>query len=621
MSKHARSRSGGALPRTSVRAAIALSTSAIVVASLLTMGTVTRSDASWTDNEHAVGSVGAVNCAASAGAFKTRGAGRMVSGVTLDTDADAAANVSGMLVTNDDTTALPQPAGANHANNDAGETDPDAFVNPLDATALGAVNVNLGAGGDVNFASILQLPLDNSTGVLNQYGRAASDGTSAAGSGFVTDSGVAATADAGGGYPDLGSIDLKTLVGAVNPDAAAVLSTLAAAKLTIGAVTGRATLDGCDAAFNGVASALTREYLIAGLDATINSNTVKSLNVSSKIDAVNEAVSDPVTGVSTTALGAINTGVNTLANGIVGSSSLLSLGNASSTLTVTSVDLSGVYAALTAPVRDPDGIVSIYPDTGDATIDLAALFGAPYGSTSGLNGLAPNTPLDFDSTLIVPRLTAALGSAANSFTARVQTALTNALNSMKLSASVDLGLDVQLCPLGICVLTPVGLINATVSGTLDQLTSGNVKAKVTLPPLGPLGPAVTSLLTALTSGLTTQLGGIVGNAVTNTLAPTTAAANSAIVSAATAVSTLLSTVVDTLFVSGVLTLELNAQNDPLAGNPEPVDWAGLSAGQYDVAALRIGVLDAAGTSNVHLYLGRASVGVTCSISGSGCAGY
>jgi hypothetical protein len=74
-------------------------------------------------------------------------------------------------------------------------------------------------------------------------------------------------------------------------------------------------------------------------------------------------------------------------------------------------------------------------------------------------------------------------------------------------------------------------------------------------------------------------------------------------------------------VNGVVTLDVNAQNDPLTGNPEPVDWAGLPAGQYDVAALRIGILDAAGASNVHLYLGRASVGVTCSISGSGCAGY
>jgi hypothetical protein len=70
-----------------------------------------------------------------------------------------------------------------------------------------------------------------------------------------------------------------------------------------------------------------------------------------------------------------------------------------------------------------------------------------------------------------------------------------------------------------------------------------------------------------------------------------------------------------LFANQVVTLDVNAQNDPITGNAQPSDWAEIPAGQYDVAALRMGILDAAGASNVNLYLGRASVGVTCSVAG------
>lgn len=79
-----------------------------------------------------------------------------------------------------------------------------------------------------------------------------------------------------------------------------------------------------------------------------------------------------------------------------------------------------------------------------------------------------------------------------------------------------------------------------------------------------------------------------------------------------------------LFLNGVVALTVNAQNDPAAGGPEPADWTGLDPGRYDVAALRIGVLDALGQSNVRLYLGRGSVGPGCSMAefaGSGCTDY
>ena len=68
-----------------------------------------------------------------------------------------------------------------------------------------------------------------------------------------------------------------------------------------------------------------------------------------------------------------------------------------------------------------------------------------------------------------------------------------------------------------------------------------------------------------------------------------------------------------LFLERRVVLLVNAQNDPAANNPPrlhhvaaPGDWARLLPGQFDVAALRIGIRDAVRGGN--LYLGRASVG-------------
>lgn len=68
-----------------------------------------------------------------------------------------------------------------------------------------------------------------------------------------------------------------------------------------------------------------------------------------------------------------------------------------------------------------------------------------------------------------------------------------------------------------------------------------------------------------------------------------------------------------LFLSGLVSLVVNAQNFPAANNPRtlhnvqaPGELATVPAGQYDVAALRIGIRDA--LYQVTLYLARASVG-------------
>ena len=64
-----------------------------------------------------------------------------------------------------------------------------------------------------------------------------------------------------------------------------------------------------------------------------------------------------------------------------------------------------------------------------------------------------------------------------------------------------------------------------------------------------------------------------------------------------------------LGVNGLASVLINVQNDPLTGNPEPPDWAGIDPGQYDVAAIRLGVLGLLGGGNdLDVVLAKGSVG-------------
>src|SRR5690606_27059244 len=134
-------------------------------------------DAAWTDDEWVNSTVGTIDCGAAEGMFQTRGEGRVLSGSLLGFDLDALAEAHGMLVTNDGSEVTHTPVGAVPA------SEPDAYSDPLSVTALSAVNVNLGQG-------VLQLPLDNETGVLSQYAQARDNGASAGAAGYVTDGGA-----------------------------------------------------------------------------------------------------------------------------------------------------------------------------------------------------------------------------------------------------------------------------------------------------------------------------------------------------------------------------------------------------------------------------------------------
>lgn len=84
---------------------------------------------------------------------------------------------------------------------------------------------------------------------------------------------------------------------------------------------------------------------------------------------------------------------------------------------------------------------------------------------------------------------------------------------------------------------------------------------------------------------------------------------------------LVTTIYRELFLSGLVSITVNAQNHPTSGYPGPDDWADKPDGEYSVAALRVGVLDVLGDLGVRLYLGQATVGPVCGPASHRCAGY
>lgn len=561
------------------------------------------SDASWTDAEWAQGkAMTTPKCSAATGQFATRGEGRALSGGLLGINLDSLVEASGVEVTHNGDRSKETRGVANSLGN-------DAYANPLNVAALSAVNVNLGQG-------ILQLPLNNSLGMLGQYGQAQSTGASVGASGFVTNTGGIALAP-GNGYPQLGTLNLKDLLNSTGADLGTLVSGVTDLKLEIGAVAGRASLNGCAQLWQqSVTNALTREYLAASLKTTISSPTVGALvsAVSNTVTTLEQTVNQ-ISG-NTGVTNSIVSGTTTLLNGLI-SNPILSLGNVSATASAT-INTTAVRSLLTETITDTGGIVAINLAQGTITVNTAALLAAAYPGSygSGLNNLPPNTDL-LGSKTVVPALTAALNSALNSWIARVNTALGQAIDAVMVTAAVTIALRVEVCTIG-CLWVPIGTISANVQGSLKNLLAGTVLATTsTNLNLGAIGALlsgiVNPLINTLLSGLVNGLGKIAGDAVNGVLG-TLRTLPPAVLALTPPITNVVANVYTQLFVSGVIQLLINAQNAPPAvagAGPAPPDWSTLPAGRFDVAAVRVGVLGVLPANSVRLYLGRGSVGTNC----------
>jgi len=589
------------------RGAILAAASAATLALLAQGAAVT--DASWTDPEWDFAEVGAVDCTDADGNFLTRGAGQALSGSLLGVDLTTVAEASGVEVTNNGQRALPSPDGASPAPEDP------AYADPLSA---GLLNNALG----FDLTSYLQLPLDNSMGVLGQYGEAQSDGDARGASGYITETGGIAT-QPGSGYPELATLKLSSLLGALNHDLGDLLPDIADAELQVGAVTGRASVEGCEYFWGSPEAAVNREYLATDLLLRTKTPTLSALTgslddvIGELEDTVNGLADDQ--GVLDSLLGAVTGLLDGLISGVLG------LGSVEASLTA-SVDTSALRDLIhpPEPLTDSGGVLAIDIENDTITVDTVALLQAAYPGqySNGLNGLPPNTNLLADAQ-ITNTLVQVLSDVLGDWLDQVSGVLADTIDGVQVNADVVLSLKVDAGLLGI---VDIGAVTATVSGSLGDLLKGDVTANVSTDlNLGLLGallkPVVEGLVNTLVGGLVNELGATVGGVVEGVLGPLRELP-STVTGLVEPVVTALSGLYEGLFLDGVVAVNINAQNDPFTGSAASSDWSTIPDGQYDVAAIRLGVLDSLGASNVALYLGRGSVGTVCSAaSASSCDGY
>ncbi|MGO2932657.1 choice-of-anchor G family protein [Microbacterium sp.] len=613
-----------------------LSVAAALVVTNLTPIVVTS--ASWTGDEWDHGEVGTVSCTDD-GVFKTRGAGRLLGGELTSLDLDSIAALDGMTVTNDGESANPAPTTAHNVG--------DAYVNPLGATVLEGIYLPLtpwNNGQPSTLDDVLSIPVAADVGAVNHFAYAVDNGESAGASGFVSDSGsIQADNDDNPGLPTLGTLKLSTLVEALTGQSLAkIVSDIAELQLEIGAVASRATLDACETAWTGdIDTHLERKYAIAGLNAEIGTPRLIGGLKTALSTELGSALSGVQTGLEgldddTTVAGAVTSGVRSLLNGLLGG---LGLGSVDLDIQSISFDAASVVAPLLeASISDPAGTVTLDLGSGRVQVDLASLLGEAYDGSRfdgapgfGLNDLPPNTELVLN-TGVTDALAAAMGRALDGWVQSVVAAVHGSILSAHIKAVVSVRL------LG------VASVNVTVEGSLQELLDGKVATNPEINVLGLCLPLVCNL-DAIANALLGGAGKIVGDAIkpallepdglVSTLGSTlTSTLTTAIDLVSDAVDTLLTGVFGNDDVNGLISLRVNVQNDPAAGNdPDPPltypDWedGSIPEGRYDVAALSVSVLDMAGTAgNINLELARSSVGVSCAVGdvweGDGrCAGY
>lgn len=616
------------------RPVVATAALAVVALALATQAAA-PTDASWNDAEWGRAAAGASSCGGDADPFAARAEGRALGGSLLGVDLDALAQAAPVVVTNDGSRSKAS-AGAVAAGL------PDSYRDPLAAEALGTVAADLDG--------VLQLPLDNSTGVVGQFAQAEGDGHAVGAGGYVTDSGGIALADEQTEeYPDLASLDLSALLGSLGLGLGTAVSDVSDLRLDVGAVTGRADLSVCDALWNlsdatadDIVSGLKREYLTAAADLTFESDAVgtlvtavggspdeacgaASLSVVRSLEcAVNGISGDR--GVLDGVLGAVTGIVGTLTNG-------LGLGSVDATVTAR-IDLSAVDDLLTQTLEDDDRLVSVDLSSGVVRIDAAALLATVHADEGGgeRGALAPNTNLLGDAA-VLSALSAALSSALEDWIASVADALRSAVAGITFTVAATINLTLTLIgkiDIGNIAVAadcrPTGSASPGPGCTIADLQNPPSGVKVTtaslqlLPGIPLLGAVVSGILNGLVGSLESLLGtkilptllGAVGAVTTDVLEPIVSTTLPALV---VPLETLTSALYDALDLDGLLSVTFNAQNrTPDPDDVEPPEWTGMGDGRYHVAALRIGILDAAGDARAALRLGEASVGPGCSMA-------
>lgn len=539
--------------------------------------------------------------------FIARGDGQFLSGNVFGLNLATVAEANGVEVETDSNITTVDPGSAQSLGN-------GAYANPLDVSALTAINLAL--------TGLLQFPLNQDLGALNQYGQALNSGVQAGAAGLVNNSGAIATTTEPppAELPTSAEFDLGELFTDLGLPG---LTNITDMGLRLGAVASSATLNACEADWDDAIYAnLVRAYLIADLELDIDSPLVAGL-----VSAVNATTATIDTSLDTLAgsAGLLNALTGLVTDELGPVLTALTLGTPTATVTL-DADFSAVTNLLDDTISDAGGIISIDLADGSITVDIAELF----DSADGLNTEAPNTQLLIND-IMINALLSAIASALADWVEDIQDAINDALDI--LSVDVDVTVPVSLpFPLG-----SVGNLVVDVDATLASLIDGSaplgVNFNCSLAPVACVGvnavvdPALPLIDAVVEDQIVQGIGGIVDTAADLVTGPLVTTLISTTLPGITApIVSLLGNSLDFLFGENrLLSITVNAQNAPdpsqagipIGDYPEPAWAAGLDdpavapfrTGQYDVSALRL-VVAGAVAAGIGLDFARSSVGTS-----------
>lgn len=571
---------------------------AAVVAGVLGIAiAVPPSAASWADREWVSAPIGASQCGDPELVDSTAW-GRVLTGTLSGQSLDPVAAIDGITVSN--------TASASVATSAATVTSlgSDAWTSSLALSTLPGLSV----GGGVT------LPFGTNTGAYTQYGRATSAGVEVGASGAVTSagSGVVALEAPASATPRLATLQLSTLLNSSLPGLGVTTAQLADVRLRIGTVGAIATADSCASLWNGtpLGAGLTREYLVNDLGLDLTSSRVTDTAAAIRTALTNlETTLDALAGSRSVPAALQSTLQTALALNVAGIG--ITLGTVDSLSVAVDFDLAPVRALVAGNLTD--GVVTVNLTTGAITADLEALFGAAYASSTGLNGLGPNT------SVLTPAVLSAISTRVGSIlTSFVTTTIANALTTAIDNTSVTVSLGAHLNALGLSAIVLTSTFTGTiggftgVAGHAAPIASTGIQV---LPGLGTLGAVTTALnavLGLLTSGITTAVATTVLPSVgTTVVTPLKSAATSAATTTLTGITgTTIPALVTNLGASltaldTLVDVTVNARPD--AANPVGSP-ASAASGRYFETALHVGVVNGANASVASLFFASASVG-------------
>lgn len=543
--------------------------------------------ASWTDVEHARGTVGTLNCATSTAAFTSRSSGRFLSGNVFAGDVDSAASNRLTALATGGTVAV-TPAG--------GVTAGSGQRRDVQVSALAA---------DSTLAVPAVVTLPAATPVPAAWVSAAGSGRAAASSGVLTTAGVPDSASVAAAPADWLTIHLDSVLSSATGSSLSALQPgITSSKLRVGGVSSSASIDTCPVLFSGsVAGRLARDYGLTRMSSVTGSPLVTSLATSAA--AARTRLLDSVAGLSTNSavIAAINRQV---ADSV--SPDPMTRGPVNTVLSATlgGGDLAALDALLTAKVVGGTGLVTVDFAAGTVTVDIAKLH--------QLTGRDPNTRLEYGSAQSTA-VSAALAEALNGWTSAVSAAFAAAVAAVRITSTTTADFETVV----LFTPTTVRMTAQITSATLASLASGAVVATVTrkVIPETLLSGLLSGVVNLLVVGLASSTSGV-GRIVAGVIKPVLDAASAPLATTAPAGSAALTSAVDSILklqfaADGVLALSVNAQNAPQSGtNAVPAELAALGAGRFDVAPVRLAIRSKssviASQAGRFLMLARSSVG-------------